>query len=116
MSKTCTEQNVMCGTIGDGCGNAINCGTCPAGEVCGGKTPGQCYKPPCTPTTCSALGFNCGNAPDGCNSACTSASNCPSGEACVGGVCVLSCGTCSGGQVCGGGSPPKANVCGGGAN
>jgi hypothetical protein len=87
----------MCGAVGDGCGNVINCGTCPQGEICGGMTPGQCYKPPCTPKTCAQLGYNCGQALDGCGN-------------------VINCGTCNAPQTCGGGTPPMANVCGGGAN
>jgi len=34
------------GTISDGCGGTVNCGTCPTG--------------------CSSLGFNCGTTSDGC--------------------------------------------------
>jgi hypothetical protein len=45
----------------------------------------------CTPTTCSALGKNCGSVADGCGG-------------------TLSCGTCTSPQTCGGGG--VANVCG----
>ena len=44
----------------------------------------------CTPTTCDAQGYNCGDVPDGCGT-------------------VLGCGTCPEGQNCGAGGP---NVCG----
>ena len=47
----------------------------------------------CVPTTCAELGDNCGMVSDGCGG-------------------TLDCGTCSGGQTCGGGGTP--NVCGGG--
>jgi hypothetical protein len=50
---------------------------------------GQCT---CTPKTCAQLGFNCGAVSDGCGG-------------------TLNCGTCTGGQTCGGGG--AANVCGG---
>jgi hypothetical protein len=92
--KTCQQQNLMCGNAGDGCGNIINCGTCPMGQICGGGgQPGVCYTPMCTPKTCMQLGYNCGNASDGCGH-------------------VINCGTCTSG-TCGGGGTP--NVCGGGA-
>jgi hypothetical protein len=34
---TCMEANAQCGIIGDGCGNTVNCGDCPNGQVCGGN-------------------------------------------------------------------------------
>jgi len=46
----------------------------------------------CQPMTCESQGLNCGVTIDGCGG-------------------TLHCGTCSGGQICGGGSVP--NVCGG---
>ena len=46
---------------------------------------------PCTPTTCAALGKNCGNPADGCGG-------------------TLSCGSCTSPQTCGGGG--VANLCG----
>jgi hypothetical protein len=40
---TCQQQNIGCGPAGDGCGNLLQCGNCPAGQTCGGGgTPGQC--------------------------------------------------------------------------
>src|SRR5262249_16860745 len=45
----------------------------------------------CTPTTCSALGKNCGSVADGCGG-------------------TLNCGTCTSPQTCGGGG--VSNVCG----
>ena len=92
--KTCAQQGLNCGVASDGCGNAINCGTCTAPQQCGGTgTPNVCGNP-CTPKTCAQLGANCGNQGDGCG-----------GQ--------LSCGTCTAPQTCGGGGTP--NVCGGGA-
>jgi hypothetical protein len=63
-----------------------NCGTC--GNVCGtgvSCSGGECV---CVPTTCAAHSWNCGTAPDGCGG-------------------TLSCGTCSGGLVCGGDGTPN---------
>ncbi len=93
---TCAQQNIACGPAGDGCGNELQCGTCTAPQTCGGGTPGtpgQCGgSMACVPTTCAALGFNCGPAGDGCGG-------------------LLSCGTsCPGAEICGGGGLP--GVCG----
>jgi hypothetical protein len=87
--KTACTPPQNCGTAPDGCGGAINCGTCTGPNTCGGGgTANLCG---CTPTTCSALGANCGNPGDGCGG-------------------TLSCGTCALPDTCGGGS--TANVCG----
>jgi hypothetical protein len=91
---TCAQQNVTCGLIGDGCGNILpSCGACPSGMSC---VSGKCGNsgPPCVPKTCADQGFNCGMATDTCGT-------------------VINCGTCVSPQTCGGGIPPKANVCGG---
>jgi hypothetical protein len=34
--KTCADQGFNCGMVGDGCGNALDCGACLAGQTCGG--------------------------------------------------------------------------------
>ncbi len=93
--KTCAAQSLGCGLAGDGCGNQIDCGLCPAGQTCGGGgVPSQCGAPACAPTTCLAAGANCGKIGDGCGGP-------------------LDCGPCTKpGEVCGGGG---ANVCGGAA-
>jgi hypothetical protein len=93
--ETCVSLGFTCGPAGDGCGGTLDCGTCPAGLSCGGAgTPGVCGAVDagtCTPITCAAQGINCGPAGDGCGGS-------------------LSCGTCTGCQVCGGGG---SGVCGG---
>jgi hypothetical protein len=85
---TCAALGLNCGQAGNGCGGTLNCGSCPAGQVCGwGSTPNVCAVPlACVPTTCSALGLSCGPAGNGCGGA-------------------LNCGTCPSPQVCGGGGP-----------
>ncbi len=91
--RTCATAHATCGPIGDGCGGAINCGTCPAGQTCGGGgTPSTCGAPsPCVPrTSCAGTGANCGSFPDGCGGS-------------------IGCGTCPAGQVCGATTP---SVCG----
>jgi hypothetical protein len=32
--KTCADQGTECGFSMDGCGNPLDCGTCPAGLTC----------------------------------------------------------------------------------
>jgi hypothetical protein len=87
---TCSAQGKNCGSIGDGCGGTLNCGSCSSSQTCGGSgTANVCG---CTPTTCSAQGKNCGSISDGCGG-------------------TLNCGSCSSSQTCGGGG--MANVCGG---
>jgi hypothetical protein len=95
---TCAQKGVNCGDINDGCGNLVNCGTCPSPLVCGGGgTPGVCgCTGTCTPKTCADVGANCGTVDDGCGTP-------------------LDCGTCPAPQTCGGlpGSCfPQPNVCG----
>jgi hypothetical protein len=44
--QTCAQQGLNCGAAGDGCGNALNCGTCTAPTTCGGAgVPGVCGTP-----------------------------------------------------------------------
>ena len=92
----------------------------------------------CTPTSCEAQGYNCGDVPDGCDTI-LNCGTCPAGQTCGAGgpnVCaegsctpttcaaqgancgsisdgcggLLECGTCPSGQTCGGGG--VNNVCG----
>jgi len=94
----------------------------------------------CVPTTCAALGLNCGQAGDGCGGT-LNCGTCPTGKVCGWGstpnvcatplACVpttcaalglscgqagngcggsLNCGTCPTGQVCGAGGPGKCGV------
>ena len=54
--RSCQDQGFECGFNGDGCGNAIDCGTCPAPQVCGAQSYSKCaVGPPCKPKTCSVL-------------------------------------------------------------
>jgi hypothetical protein len=59
--KTCASQAVTCGSVSDGCGNTLECGTC-AGtrSACVG---GVCL---CTAASCASLGATCGTVADGC--------------------------------------------------
>jgi len=93
--KTCTEMGLNCGPAADGCGTLANCGTCTTGTCGGGGVPNVCGSStsPCVKKTCADWGANCGQVSDGC------------------GGLTASCGTCSGGNICGGGGTPS--VCGG---
>jgi hypothetical protein len=48
--STCSEANVRrCGVIGDGCGNALDCGSCEGGDTCGQSIAGICGSPDTRP-------------------------------------------------------------------
>jgi YD repeat-containing protein len=56
------------GAITDGCGAALDCGSCTLPETCGGGgVANVCGQPACTPASCAALGKNCGAITDGCS-------------------------------------------------
>jgi hypothetical protein len=93
--KSCGALGVVCGYASDGCGEAIDCGTCPSGQACGVGGPGKCGTPTCTPTTCAAQHVECGYAGDGCGK-------------------LLICGACPSGQACGLGGPGKCGSAGDG--
>jgi hypothetical protein len=95
---TCAQQNITCGPAGNGCGGAIDCGLCPAGQQCGGNGVfGQCVPVPdagsCSPESCAQQNIHCGPAGDGCGGS-------------------IDCGPCPPPQTCGGGGVP--GQCGGG--
>jgi len=82
VAKTCVQLGYTCGTIDDGCGNALNCGTCANGKTCINN---KCLV--CTP-----------NAVSGCKvcKADGSAwvdtnSKCNTGQTCQNGTCVAEC-------------------------
>jgi hypothetical protein len=98
---TCPVGNgSYCGPIGDGCGGMIDCGPCPAGQVCGG--PGGTYGicgggPDCVPKGCTSPGGQfCGMIGDGCGHM-IDCPACPAGMVC-GGAGIP--GVCSGGPTC----------------
>ncbi|MBL8950189.1 MAG: hypothetical protein JNK82_05395, partial [Myxococcaceae bacterium] len=94
---TCASAGTNCGTMPDGCGGTLSCGSCSvAGESCGGAgTANVCGAGTCTPRTCESQGLQCGVASDGCST-------------------TLECGACTAaGETCGGGGTP--NLCGKGA-
>jgi hypothetical protein len=102
---TCAQAGANCGPIGDGCGGALDCGTCASGQSCGGAgTPSVCGVKfvgadggtadgavTCKPRTCADAGADCGPIGDGCGG-------------------IVQCGTCSSPLLCGGAGTPS--VCG----
>ena len=66
--STCAAQGKDCGTISDGCGGMLDCGSCTAPETCGGGgTPNVCgtttLPPPCPGI--SVPPQECGSGPPG---------------------------------------------------
>jgi peptidoglycan/xylan/chitin deacetylase (PgdA/CDA1 family)/endo-1,4-beta-D-glucanase Y len=136
---TCAAQGKNCGSISDGCGATILCGTCTSPDTCGGGGVTNVCGTTCTPTTCAAAGATCGSISDGCGTtlncgSCTSPDTCGGGgvanqcgtASCTPTTCsaqgkncgsisdgcggTLNCGSCTSPQTCGGGG--TSNVCG----
>jgi hypothetical protein len=90
---SCANFGANCGSIPDGCGQTLDCGTCSGSGRCvananNGWAPNSC----CTPKTCADLGWTCGPAGDGCGG-------------------MLDCGSCAPPSTCGGGG--VTGQCGG---
>lgn len=75
----CADLNAECGFIGDGCGQTVDCGPCPEGQVCGVIEPNRCSG--CVPLSCADAGAECGVVGDGCGST-VDCGPCPPGEQC----------------------------------
>jgi hypothetical protein len=57
--RTCLEAGAECGTIDDGCGDPLVCGTCTGGEICGaGGQPNTCAPPPAAWSKVSAGAYH----------------------------------------------------------
>jgi hypothetical protein len=139
--RTCASVGAECGFLADGCGGALNCGTCPDGELCGGGGEANQCGSGCVPTTCEAAGADCGYIADGCGGS-LNCGGCPWPQGCgavspnrcdlpqctprtcedVGAECgyvadgcedTVFCGTCPDGTTCGGDGLP--NQCGAGS-
>ena len=82
-----------CGTIPDGCGGTVSCGSCTAPDTCGGGgTPNVCG---CTDSTFMCINTGCPRATEfnACGQAVPCGFNCPGGTPkCCGDSCV--CATC----------------------
>ena len=107
----CYGYGYTCGTASDGCGGAIDCGTCPSGQVCNNH---NCYPARCTPFTCQQVGANCETTGDGCGGT-IDCGSCPNGQHCNSITCVPDCvpATCkAAGLTCG----TAPDGCGGSLN
>jgi hypothetical protein len=98
--KCAAAGGANCGPVGDGCGGLLQCGTCATPETCGGGGNASVCggSTNCTPKKCSdfpdvdgGVGA-CGPIADGCGG-------------------LVTCGTCTPPQSCGGGGVPS--TCGG---
>ena len=98
--KACADLGAECGTVLDGCGGVLSCGTdCSEhghghnASVCIGSGPTQCSEEAhgCAARTCADLAAACGLASDGCGH-------------------VIDCGPCTPPTSCGGSGIP--NHCG----
>ncbi len=113
-AQFCLRLGKDCGRVTgtDNCGNSktvSNCGSCSSPLTCGGNgTANVCG---CTPTTCSALGRNCGTVSNGCGGTLTCGNyggGCQTGYSCAAnGTCVRDCVPNCAGKQCG------DNGCGG---
>ena len=61
--KNCEELEAQCGLPEDGCGIALDCGTCAEGSACSDTFICEVI---CVPATCEDLGAGCGAPDDGC--------------------------------------------------
>src|ERR1700682_1724535 len=50
VATTCAQQGADCGTISDGCGSTLSCGSCGPGMSCGAGRPNVCAAPPRHPS------------------------------------------------------------------
>ncbi len=129
---SCTALLKNCGSVSDGCGGTLGCGTCQMPNTCGGGNVANVCG--CTPTTCAAQGKTCGTIPNGCGGTvdcgtCVQPKFCSGANVCVSASCGdgvqngsetdLDCGGpdcahCANGKTCGGnGDCLSANCVGG---
>jgi hypothetical protein len=68
-SQACSIAGATCGTITDGLGTAVSCGTCGTGDVCQSNT---CV---CAPKACTGS-FHCNQSTCSCELTCHTAAEC----------------------------------------
>lgn len=81
--RTCADANASCGSLPDGCGTVLDCGSCADGLAC---SAGACRPGPCEPASCESLSLACGAANDGCGHT-LDCGSCDEGFSCVAGAC-----------------------------
>jgi hypothetical protein len=82
--RTCAKANADCGPIGDGCGDIIQCGNCPATQTCGAAGPNVCGSAGGNNTGGGSGNGGGGGGPGtggdaGCTNLCLQQKACPSG-------------------------------------
>jgi photosystem II stability/assembly factor-like uncharacterized protein len=87
--RTCAAVGANCGTINDGCGLALDCGSCFLPATCGGGGVANVCGV-CQPKTCAQQGATCGTIGDGCGGV-VSCGNCGAGAKCRQNQCVTTC-------------------------
>lgn len=88
--ESCEDQEAECGTVSDGCGDVLECGSCDDGEACGIVTD----------NVCTAIDELC--EPLKKSEACSDKECGQEGDGCSG---VYDCGECDDGESCGLGGP-----------
>lgn len=82
LGVTGAEAMNLCGSVGNDCGELVQCGVCPPGSMCGREQPYRCG---CVPLpanqACASADAQCGAVDDGCGG-------------------VVECGDCPGGSIC----------------
>lgn len=82
--KTCVELRYECGSIDDGCGTVLECGTCGEGFEC---VEGYCESTCAPRNTCDDILPDCGWVDDGCGGA-FNCGECTGGSGCINNFCV----------------------------
>jgi hypothetical protein len=86
---TCMALGANCGSVLNGCGLNLVCGSCTLPDTCGGGgMPNVCG---CTPTTCTAANATCGSIADDCGNM-LSCGSCATPQACSANACTTPCG------------------------
>ena len=89
---SCQSLARECGTLSDGCGGSLSCGSCQSGFSCNSGTCVQnpvtpAPPPACVPDSCQSLARECGTLSDGCGGS-LYCGGCGSGFSCNSGTCV----------------------------
>ena len=95
---TCAAAGAGCGSLSDGCGNTLNCGSCTAPATCGGGgTPNVCgttttststtTTSTSTSTTTSTMAATCADSDQACQTSCTVDADCPDTRYCFNHFC-----------------------------
>jgi len=94
---TCAAQNAECGSLADGCGKTLDCGTCATPATCGGggvantcgtsTTSTTITTTTTQSTTTSTTAPTCSQTDMACQTSCTVDTDCPETRFCHNGLC-----------------------------